>query len=67
MKKSLQQKEKVSDQGIADEGGFMRFRQTFIARVFLITVFLVFLAAVLKGMGWAIGGICEACADIFLK
>ena len=45
----------------------MRFRQTFIARVFLITVFLVFLAAVLNGMGWAIGGICEAGADIFLK
>lgn len=45
----------------------MRFRQTFIARVFLFIVFLTFLAIVLKGMGWAIGGMCEAGADLLLK
>ncbi|MGN1150177.1 MAG: hypothetical protein ACI4SY_05680 [Sutterella sp.] len=49
------------------KGGRMRFRQTFIARVFLFIVFLTFLAIVLKGMGWAIGGMCEAGADLLLK
>lgn len=34
------------------------------SRLVLFILFLIFLAIVLKAMGWCIGGMCEAGADL---
>ena len=35
-------------------------------RLILFVLFLMVLAAVLKGMGWCIGGVCELGTDMLL-
>ncbi len=35
-------------------------------RVILFILFLALLGAVLKGMGWCIGGVCDAGTDLIL-
>lgn len=35
-------------------------------RLILFILFLILLAAVLKGMGWCIGGVCEIGTDMIL-
>lgn len=37
------------------------------ARLILFVLFLCFLALVLKGMGWCIGGMCDAGTEMLLK
>lgn len=45
----------------------MKTEQSGWARLLLFVLFLIFLAIVLKGMGWCIGGMCEVGADYLLK
>ena len=37
------------------------------ARLILFVLFLIFLALVLNGMGWCIGGVCDVGTDYLLK
>ena len=36
-------------------------------RLFLFVLFLIFLAIVLKAMGWCVGGVCDVGLDALLK
>lgn len=36
-------------------------------RLILFVLFLMLLAAVLKGMGWCIGGVCDIGTDLLLR
>ncbi len=36
-------------------------------QILLFVIFLIFLALVLKGMSWCIGGVCDVGTDMLLK
>ena len=36
-------------------------------QILLFVFFLLLLAAVLKGMGWCVGGVCDVGLDMFLQ